>query len=404
MEVHAAYAACPGDTPAPALTSSPGAPWGKAYAAADAARVVVVGGSEISVSSCGGYTLGGGHSWSGPAYGMAVDNLLSVEAVLANGTAVTASACANADLFWALRGGGGGSFAVATSCTYRAHPFPAAGAAGAFITVELLQSNTSFAVLMDGWLAYAPSLGNPANAGSGVVAGGYFLPVLDAPEGTHEHVSFLLGFNGTTDQANAALAPLHAWVETQPQYLTIISAQVLPFDSLMAFHEYYDSSSEPTGGALTLASRLIPLAALANDTARLDIALALTEIVYTVGGMTGMLVAGGAVSAADPDATSLNPAWRSSGAHIAFGAAWALNASLAEQAAIFQGVSALNAYLRDTCDPYAGGPAAYWSESDYLEQEWQAAFWGSHYPRLQAIKKAVDPGNLFTCHHCVELP
>ena len=78
---------------------------GEVTDAADAARVNVVGGSEISVSACGGYTLGGGHSWSGPAYGMAVDNLLSVEAVLANGSVVTASACENADLFWALRGG-----------------------------------------------------------------------------------------------------------------------------------------------------------------------------------------------------------------------------------------------------------------------------------------------------------
>ena len=403
VAVSPAFKPCAGDTPVPALTAGPGAPWGKAYAAADAAKVVVVGGSEISVSACGGYTFGGGHSWSGPAFGMAVDNLLSVDAVLANGTAVTASACENADLFWALRGGGGSSFAVATACTYRAHPFPAAGAAGAFITIELLQGNKSFAVLMDGWLAFAPSLGTPAS-GAGVVAGGYFIPTLDAPEGTHEHVSFLLGFNGTTDQANAALAPLAAWVATQSQFISIISAQVLPFPSLMQFHEYFDSSSEPTGTSQTLASRLIPLAALANDSARADIALALTTIVYTTGSMTGMLVTGGAVAAGDPAATSLNPAWRSSGAHIAFGAAWALNTSVADQAAIFQGVSDLNGLLRETCDVWAGGPAAYWSESDYLEENWQAAFWGANYPRLQAVKKAVDPNGLFSCHHCVELP
>ena len=338
---------------------------------------------------------------------MAADNLLSVDAVLANGTAVTASACENADLFWALRGGGGGSFAVATSCTYRAHPFPAAGAAGAFLTVELLQGNTSFAVLMDGWLAYAPTLSFAAANAGGVVAGGYFLPVLNAPEGTHEHVSFLLGFNGTVDQTNAALAPLGAWVASQPQLLSLIGADIRPFASLMQFHEYYDDSSEATGQAQTLASRLIPLDVMVNDTKRADLALALTQIVYDVGGMTGMLVAGGAVS--DPAAraaTSLNPAWATSGAHIAFGAAWQLNTSVADQAAIFQGISDLNGLLRETCDPWAaeGGPAAYWSEADFLEQDWQAAFWGSNYPRLQAIKKAVDPMGLFSCHHCVELP
>jgi FAD/FMN-containing dehydrogenase len=67
----------------PALTAAPGDSFGEVYAVADANRVVVVGGSEISVSACGGYTLGGGHSWMGPAYGMAVDNALRVEVVLA---------------------------------------------------------------------------------------------------------------------------------------------------------------------------------------------------------------------------------------------------------------------------------------------------------------------------------
>ena len=192
---------------------------------------------------------------------------------------------------------------------------------------------------------------------------------------------------------------------SQPQYLSLIGAEVVPFPSLMAFHESFDNSSEATGNTVTLASRLIPLAPLANDTARAEIALALTQIVYTVGSMTGMLVAGGAVAGGDAAATSINPAWRTSFAHIAFGASWPLNASLAEQQAIFTGVSALNGYLRDTCDPYAGGPAAYFSESDFLEAQWQQAFWGSsNYARLQRVKKAVDPTGLFSCHHCVELP
>jgi hypothetical protein len=270
--------------------------------------------------------------------------------------------------------------------------------------VELLQGNASFAVLMDGWLAYAPGLSYAAANTGGVVAGGYFLPVLNAPEGTHEHVSFLLGFNGTVDQTNAALAPLGAWVATQPQWLSLIGADIRPFDSLMQFHEYYDSSSESTGESQTLGSRLVPLDVMLNDTKRAALALALTTIVYDLGGMTGMFVAGGAVATADAAATSLHPGWRTAGAHIAFGAPWALNATLAEQADIFNGISALNGLLRDTCDAPPRGPAAYWSEADFLEPQWQAAFWGDNYPRLQAVKKAVDPNGLFSCHHCVELP
>jgi hypothetical protein len=41
------------------------------------------------------------------------------------------------------------------------------------------------------------------------------------------------------------------------------------------------------------------------------------------------------------------------------------------------------------------------NETDYFEPDWQRAFWGDNYPRLLAIKRKVDPGMLFTCHHCV---
>ena len=56
--------------------------------------------------------LGSGLSFSHRHLGYGVDNVVSFDAVLANGTIVTADACSNTDLFWALRGGGGGSFAV----------------------------------------------------------------------------------------------------------------------------------------------------------------------------------------------------------------------------------------------------------------------------------------------------
>ena len=393
LDLDPAFSACAGAPPAPAITVSPGTSWGEAYAAADAARVNVVGGSEISVSACGGYTLGGGHSWMGPALGMAVDNALRFTAVLANGTEVSASACENADLFWALRGGGGSALGVLTSCTYATHPFPPAGATGAFITIELLQGSASFAVLLEGWLAGVGALGSGPT-----VAGGYFIPTFDAPEGTHEHVSFLLGINGTVAQASALLAPLKAFVEAQPTHLSIIGADLEPYPSLMQFHEAYDASSEPMGYAGTLGSRVLPLALLNNATSRAALVRSLTTIAYTVG-MTGQLVAGGAVAAADPRLTSLNPAWRSAGVHVSFGAAWPLNATQAEREAVFGGVSALTELLRGD----APGSAAYFSESDFLEPSWEEAFWGPNYQRLQQVKRAVDPAGLLSCHHCVEL-
>ncbi len=78
-------------------------------------------GGVISTTGIGGLTLGGGIGWLMGKHALALDNLRSVELVLADGRVLTASAEDNADLFWALRGGGG-NFGVAASMEYRLHP------------------------------------------------------------------------------------------------------------------------------------------------------------------------------------------------------------------------------------------------------------------------------------------
>jgi FAD/FMN-containing dehydrogenase len=74
----------------------------------------------VSTTGIAGLTLGGGIAWLMGQYGMAVDNLLSAEVVLASGEVVTASEESDRDLFWAVRGGGG-NFGVVTSFEYRTH-------------------------------------------------------------------------------------------------------------------------------------------------------------------------------------------------------------------------------------------------------------------------------------------
>ena len=78
-------------------------------------------GGVIGTTGVAGLTLGGGLGWLMPKYGMALDNLIAVNLVLADGSIVRASAADHPDLFWAVRGGGG-NFGVAASFEFRLHP------------------------------------------------------------------------------------------------------------------------------------------------------------------------------------------------------------------------------------------------------------------------------------------
>ena len=103
------------------VTMQAGVIWDKVYRALNGSEYAIVGGLCPTVGVVGCTTGGGYNSLISRSYGFASDNVLSFKVVTYNGTIVTASASSNPDLFWALRGGGGGNFGYVLEMTQKIH-------------------------------------------------------------------------------------------------------------------------------------------------------------------------------------------------------------------------------------------------------------------------------------------
>ncbi|KAI0073141.1 FAD-binding domain-containing protein [Panus rudis PR-1116 ss-1] len=371
-----------------AITLESGVQWHEAYDAASAAGVVLVGGVTAlgTVGAAGGWIQGGGHSALSPTYGLGVDNVVQMTAVLANGTHVTANAHQNADLFWALRGGGGGTFGVVTSVTYQTRPTTPVIAALFKCTVNGSSSGTppiltSFVAEL---LRAAPAL---TDAGWG----GY--TIAEPTDSVNSSITFLgIAPNVSWEKANETMIPFFdraasvaANSSTENGVLTITDASTFPMDSFQAWFAQFIGSGSDQVANIILGSRLLPKDVLeqnADEVAATLVQLPLVQV---------YLVAGGAVSRKDPSSAALTPAWRKAAAHTVFGYTWPDGTN---STVIDQYVEDMKSKL-DLLHSVAPDSGAYFNEASLYERDFKQTFFGSHYDELRAVKTKYDPQSLF---------
>lgn len=192
----------------------------EANAAAHDQGLQIVSGECPTVGLAGGYTQGGGHSALSSRHGMAADQALEYEVVVASGETLIANRDTNTDLYWALSGGGGGTYGVVLSLTSKAHnDVPTSGANLTFTSANV-DKDVYYAAIE----TFLSSL--PASADAGVMSVFYFTSdsFMIAP---------LTGPNVTAEQLKVFLSPLMQKLEASN---ITYSSHFEDFDSYVDFY------------------------------------------------------------------------------------------------------------------------------------------------------------------------
>ena len=179
----------------------------------------------VATTGVAGLTLGGGTGYLTRRHGLTIDNLLEADVVLADGTVVTASERSHADLFWAIRGGGG-NFGVVTSFLFQAHPVKVVY--GGPIFWDAVHAKQVMRTYRD-FLATAPE-------DLGIFVGLKTVPPTDPFPREHwnTRACAIIGcYNGSGEEGRRALAPL---LETLPPPLFNWMSD-LPFPALNALFD-----------------------------------------------------------------------------------------------------------------------------------------------------------------------
>lgn len=424
IELHDAFIpqGCSGHQAAqPAVTIESGAIWMDVYhAVTTLAGRYVQGGGCATVGVAGLIQSGGFGSFS-KNYGLAAAGLLEAEVVTSDGIVRTANACTNPELFWGIKGGGGGSLGVVTKITLRTRPLP--NVFGRVLLTVKASSDAAFHNLIARFVSfYASRLFNP-QWGESVAFG------------SDNTLSTNISFQGAdAQQPHAVWQEFLDWVARSPADYQITSAPI--FQMLPARH-YWDAEyiaknfpervvADPRPGSPPYhvwwsgsqvevgifihgyESTWLPASLLeSGQQSRLVSALfASTRSWEVVLHFNKGLAGAPAEEIAAARNTATNPAVLDAFALaiIAGGERHAYpgvpghepkNLPLARKEA--SSIAKAMNELRSVAP--SGG--AYVSEGNFFDTNWQQSFWGSNYPRLKAAKNKYDPSGLFFVHHGV---
>jgi FAD/FMN-containing dehydrogenase len=344
--------------------------WAEVTDAAAEYGLAALAGSSPDVGVVG-YTLGGGVSWLGRRYGLAANSVTAVELVNAQGDLVHAAAERNADLFWALRGGGG-SFGVVTAIEFKLYPVTDVYAGVLFFPLE------RGAEILRAWRRWVDTVPDE------VTSVGRFLqlpPIPEIPEPLRGgsfvivEAASLLG----PDATDELLRPLR---DLGPQLDTFATMPVRELERLHMDPEH----PVPGFGDGALLSDF-------NDAA-------IDALVQTAGAGAGSPLlsveirhAGGALARKAPGAGALASI---DGQFLIFAVGMAMTPEMG---------AAVRAHLELVQNALARWDSgrSYLNFSEKRERG-ERLFGDVNYRRLQAVKAAVDPDDVFRSNHPVRLP
>jgi DNA-binding HxlR family transcriptional regulator len=362
------------DPAARTVRAGAGLRWGEFDASTQAFGLAATGG-QMSETGIAGLTLGGGIGWLMRRHGLTVDNLLSADVVLADGRVVTADEHENPDLFWALRGGGG-SFGVVTSFTYRLHPVGPEVLAGPVLWAleDAPQVLRFYREFVDG----APRDVNT------IVALRKAPPLPFLPVELHERPVCIVAMLhlGDDEQAERGLAPMRTFGRP---LLDMVGPR--PYTALQSMFDagvphgwhYYWKSAEI--GALEDAV----VDTLVDHTSRIG-----SPWSYTI-----MFQLGGAVADVDEDATAYSN--RGAAHNVNINGVWLPHQEIGDHETAWT-----RGFFADL-EPHQTGVYLNFLDRDDHDRV-RAAYGDDTYRRLTDIKRQYDPNSVIGVNHNIRSP